>query len=197
VNFVHANNITTDEFRMIADAGASITTTPEVEMQMGMGFPATGSLLRAGGSPSLGTDVACACGPDMFSQMRIALQTQRALDHARAVEATGSPGTKVLSVREALEFATVNGARALGLEDRIGTITPGKQADVLLVKPGHAAGLAPVHDPYEAIVLNSSAANVDTVLIAGGLRKRNGQLVAPPSSREALQLAASARRLLN
>src|SRR5690606_25249167 len=83
LTFVHSNTIREEEFKAIADAGASVTVTPEIEMMMGHGYPATGLILANGGRPALGVDVVTSTGGDMFAQMKFALQAERARVNAR------------------------------------------------------------------------------------------------------------------
>jgi cytosine/adenosine deaminase-related metal-dependent hydrolase len=163
------------------DTGASITVTPEVEMQMGMGFPVTSRLLRAGGVPTLGTDIACATSADLFNQMRLTLQVHRAFDHRASIEASGASSPSLMKASEVLAFATRYSANALGLSEKIGTLTPGKRADIILVRPGSLANPTPVLNPYEAIVLHSFPSDVETVLVDGEILKRNSQLTKSPS----------------
>ena len=111
--FVHANGVGDDELRMLADAGSSVSISPDVELKMGIGWPMTGRMLAAGLRPSLSTDDAPSAGGDMFATMRSAYAVQRGLD--------GS-----LNARDLLEFATVDGAAACGLADRTGSLSPGK-----------------------------------------------------------------------
>jgi len=181
INFVHANNITDDELMAVVDAGASITVTPEVEMQMGMGFPVTSRLLAAGGSPTLGTDIASATSADLFSQMRLTLQVHRALDHLASIEASGASSPSIMKASEVIAFATRYSASALGLSDKIGTLAAGKQADIILVRPGRMANPTPVLDPYEAVVLHSFPTDVETVLVGGEILKRDSRLTKSPS----------------
>jgi cytosine/adenosine deaminase-related metal-dependent hydrolase len=181
INLVHANNITDEELRAVVDTGASITVTPEVEMQMGMGFPVTSRLLRAGGVPTLGTDIACATSADLFNQMRLTLQVHRAFDHRASIEASGASSPSLMKASEVLAFATRYSANALGLSEKIGTLTPGKRADIILVRPGSLANPTPVLNPYEAIVLHSFPSDVETVLVDGEILKRNSQLTKSPS----------------
>ena len=181
INFVHANNITDDELGAVVDAGASITVTPEVEMQMGMGFPITSRLLAAGGTPTLGTDIASATSADLFSQMRLTLQVHRAFDHLASIEASGASSPSIMKASEVLAFATRHNANALGLSDKVGTLAPGKRADIILVRPGSMANPTPVLDPYEAIVLQSFPCDVETVLVDGEILKRNSGLTKCPS----------------
>ena len=195
VSFVHGNMISADAFKAAADAGSAIIVTPEVEMQMGLGFPATGKIVAAGGMPALGTDIASAVGDGLFAQMRIALQMQRALDNAEALSRGEESQTLSLSARDMLTFATLGSARAIGLEKRIGSIEAGKQADIVLLRTDRL-GMFPINDPVAAVMLHACSADVDTVVVAGRTLKRNGALVNPPSKQYRHAMIASAHRIL-
>ena len=95
-----------------------------------------------------------------------------------------------LRARDMLTMATLDGAHVLGLEDRIGSLTPGKQADVVVID-GTAPNTAPVIDPVATVVLAADTANVETVIIAGKVHKRNGRLVADWASALAKLQASS------
>ena len=86
------------------------------------------------------------------------------------------PATLRLGVRDALRWATVNGAEALGLGTRIGSVSPGKQADLILVG-GEALNMTPRPEPVGSVVVQANASNVDTVMVAGRIVKRAGALV--------------------
>jgi cytosine/adenosine deaminase-related metal-dependent hydrolase len=161
--FVHNNGISDDQLRMMADAGSSVSISPDVELKMGIGWPETGRLLAAGLRPTLSTDDYPSAGGDMFSAMRTAFVTQRGLD--------GS-----LNARELLEFATVDGATACGLADRTGSLTPGKDADVILLRADDLT-VFPFNNPAGTIVAAGHPGLVDTVFVAGRMVKRDGALV--------------------
>ncbi|MFC4438042.1 MULTISPECIES: amidohydrolase family protein [Natrialbaceae] len=195
LNFVHGNRLAEDEFKLIGDAGASVSITPEVEMQMGMGMPPLRETLDAGGVPSIGVDIVSNVSGDMFTQTRTALQVQRALDNQSTVEAGEQVGELSLTAHQALEFATIEGARAIGLEDEIGSLTPGKRADITLIRTDDI-NTTPVHDPIETIVFQSGVANVDTVLVDGRVVKRKGELYNEPARQQRDRLGRSGRRVL-
>jgi 5-methylthioadenosine/S-adenosylhomocysteine deaminase len=161
--FVHANGIGDDELRMLADAGASVSISPDVELKMGIGWPETGRMLAAGLRPTLSTDDCPSAAGDMFATMRTAYAVQRGL--------TGG-----LQSRDVLEFATVNGARACGLAARTGSITPGKDADLVLLRADDLT-VYPPNNPVGMIVASGHPGLVDTVLVAGRVVKRGGVLV--------------------
>ena len=177
--YVHCCTLADDELQMIADTGGTASVAADVEVQMGHGWPATGRLLDAGIRPSLSIDVCTSTGGHMFGLMRTALSVQRGLDNA-ALEAAGlslAGGEPIkLTCRDMLEFATIEGARACGLEDRVGSLTPGKEADIILVRTD-TLGMTPLNNPAGALVYNAHPGLVDTVLVAGRVVKRDGKLV--------------------
>jgi cytosine/adenosine deaminase-related metal-dependent hydrolase len=179
---VHCNALPDHELELLAGAGAKVSSTPETELQMGMGHPVIGRALALGMKPTLGCDIVSLNSGDMFAQMRIGLQFQRAMDNDPVIEGGEMPATLRLGVRDALGWATVNGAEALGLGAVTGTLTPGKQADLVLVG-GEALNMTPRPDPVGSVVVQANASNVDTVLVAGRVVKRAGELVGVHSGR--------------
>ncbi|MET1073756.1 MAG: amidohydrolase family protein [Umezawaea sp.] len=160
--FIHGNGLAPHELRLIADHGGSLSISPAIERTMGHGHPMFGPAATAGVPVSLSTDVEVTTAADLFTQMRAAHQIGRA---------TG------LTVRDVLAQATISGARVLGLAGRTGSLTPGKQADLVVLR-ADCIGVAPVHDPYSTVVLQVDRAHVDTVLVAGKVVKRAGRLLA-------------------
>jgi 5-methylthioadenosine/S-adenosylhomocysteine deaminase len=176
MNFAHCNYLSVDDFKLLADQGCSVSISPEVEMQMGIGFPATGKAIAAGIHPSLGIDVVTAVGGDMFTQMRMALQTERALSNNIVLNTREMPQTISLTTQDALNWATVNGAKTLHLDRKIGSLVPGKQADMVMLR-SDMLNIYPVHNLVAAIVSQASSANIDSVFVAGKAVKRNGRLL--------------------
>jgi cytosine/adenosine deaminase-related metal-dependent hydrolase len=116
-------------------------------------------------------------GGDMITQARIALGIQRSLDNVAYREAHCSiPPTSTMKTREALAWITTEGAKMLGAESRIGSLAAGKQADLVLIR-ADALNMQPLHDPVSAVVFQASLANVDSVMIAGRWKKREGVLL--------------------
>lgn len=193
-NIVHGHGLTDDWIARLIDAGATFTLTPENEMGQGHGWPVTDALLRHGGAPSLGTDVDTVLGGEVLVQARIALAHQRATAHARHRKNTGlfSPSTQVSS-RQALEWCTIEGARALGLDHVVGTLEIGKQADIVAID-ARQLNLWPANDPLAA-VLHSGLSNVEAVMIAGRWCKRDHRLVEVDLDAVKATLARSGERL--
>ena len=196
VNIVHGNNLDEDQLAALIHQGASVTVTPECELQMGFGDCLTGRLRALGSAPSIGSDVESSLGGDVFTNMRMALQAQRNVDNKWVIAKTGkAPEHISITCREALEWATIAGARMVGLDHRIGSLAPGKQADIVLVRADDL-NLTPVIDPIRSIVLQAGAANVDTVFVAGRRVKRAGTLIYRDLARRKSELAAASTALL-
>jgi cytosine/adenosine deaminase-related metal-dependent hydrolase len=194
-NIVHGNNLSDAQLRMMLELGVTFSLAPETEMSQGHGHPITGRLRNAGYAPSLGVDLESVMSGDMFSVARMALASQRALDNNEARRTNGQlPSTTTVTCDEALGWITIHGARALGLQDRIGSLTPGKQADVVLIR-ADTLNMRPLHDPVASVVMQAGLANIDTVLVAGQVRKRGGQLVFPSLDARIAELDESGRRL--
>ncbi|HEY1230623.1 MAG TPA: amidohydrolase family protein, partial [Ramlibacter sp.] len=150
INIVHGHALDDAQLRRFCDLGMSFSAAAEGEMSQGHGFPLTGRLRAAGRAPSLGVDLESLGSGDMFTQARIALGMQRSLDNAAWRAAHGSiPPTSTVTTREALGWVTVEGARMLQQLDRIGTLAPGKQADLVVIRASDL-NMQPVHDPVSA-----------------------------------------------
>ncbi|MFI0140984.1 amidohydrolase family protein [Streptomyces luteogriseus] len=194
-NVVHGADLPEDWIRTLVDAGVTFTATPENELGQGHGTPVTGALLRLGAAPSLGTDVDTVVPGTLLTAARVALAHQRALDHARHRRTTGVYADKPsVTCRQALAWATVEGARALGLADRVGRIEEGMQADLVAVD-ARALNLWPAHDPV-ATVVHADIANIEAVMIAGRWRKRHHILLATGLDVLKDRLCESGERLL-
>lgn len=174
--YVHCNMLSDAELNMIADAGGRASVSPEVEANMGHGPAATARLRSRGIATGLSADVCTNVGGDLFGAMRVAIALQRGADHGAALARGETLGDVSLRARDVLAMATVDGARACGLEDRIGTLEVGKQADVLMLRTD-APNLAPVSDPVGAVVHAAGTHNVDSVYVAGRPVKREGKFV--------------------
>ncbi len=196
VNIVHGNNLSDEQLKRFVDLGMSFSITPENEMAQGHGHPITGRLRRLGSGPTLGVDLESVMSGDMFTVARIALAMQRALDNAdyRAAHAT-IPDTSTVPVRDALSWITTLGASMLRMEDRIGSLAVGKQADLVLID-ARQLNMHPVHDPVASVVMQTSLANIDSVMIAGRWKKRHGKLLHADIARLQAQLSASGDRIL-
>jgi cytosine/adenosine deaminase-related metal-dependent hydrolase len=166
--YIHCTSLNDTEIGMIVDTGGTITLAFPVEMMMGHGMPPILKFLERGLAPSLSVDVETNVPSDMFTQMRSALATQRGL--------SVNNGGHMVTAREVLGWATVEGAKANGLESKVGSLTPGKKADVVVLRTDRI-NTSPLNDPYGAIVTGMDTGNVDTVMINGRLMKQGGRLL--------------------
>ena len=186
--FIHMTGMSEDGWRHAADAGVHISLSVPIEMQMRHGVPPIQQALDRGLQPSLSTDVECTLTADMFTQMRSALTLQRMFANEKALRGEEYP--KLLSALDAIRFATVEGAKGLKLWNRTGSLTPGKEADIILLDAG-AINVAPLNHVAGAVVTLMERSNVSTVLTAGRIRKWRGQLLGFDIAKLRAELAAS------
>jgi cytosine/adenosine deaminase-related metal-dependent hydrolase len=173
--YIHCCTLNDTEWKLIRDTGGTVSIASYVETLMGHGNPPIQKAIDTGIRPSLSVDVETSVPNDFFAQMRTIFSLQKNEVWAKRLAGDKNP-PKFLTVREVLEFATVEGARANGLERKIGTLTPGKDADIILMRTDRL-NVMPMNNAVGAVVTSMGPQNVDTVLIAGKVMKRNGQLV--------------------
>jgi cytosine/adenosine deaminase-related metal-dependent hydrolase len=195
VNIVHGHALSDAQLRRFCDLGMRFSAAAENEMSQGHGHPITGRLRALGHAPSLGVDLESVLGGDMLTQARVALGMQRSLDNAAYREAHGSiPPTSTITTREALAWVTIEGARMLGQLDRIGTLAAGKQADLVLIRADDL-NMQPVHDPVNTVVMQTTLANIDSVMVGGQWKKRHGKLRDVDLAPRLAALQASGRKI--
>jgi 5-methylthioadenosine/S-adenosylhomocysteine deaminase len=173
--YIHCCTLNDTEWKLIKDSGGTVSIAGYVETLMGHGNPPTQKAIDVGIRPSLSVDVETSVPNEFFTQMRTILSLQKNEVWARRLSGDKNP-PKFLTTREVLEFATVEGARANGLARKVGTLTPGKEADIILLRTDRL-NVMPMNNAVGAVVTSMGPQNVDTVLIAGKVKKRNGQLV--------------------
>ena len=196
INIVHGHALTDAQLQRFSDLGMSFSVAAENEMSQGHGHPITGRLLHLGKAPSLGVDLESVMGGDMLTQARVALGMQRSLDNLAYREVHGTiPATSTVSTRQALQWVTVEGARMLGQLDRIGTLAVGKQADLVLIR-ADMLNMMPVHDPVNTVVMQTTLANIDSVMVAGRWKKRHGHLLHVDLQPKLAALQASAHKIM-
>jgi 5-methylthioadenosine/S-adenosylhomocysteine deaminase len=166
--YIHCTTLNDTEIQMIVDTGGTVSLASPVEMMMGHGMPPIQKFLDRGLRPSLSVDVETNVPSDMFNQMRSVVALQRA--------SANLAGKSALTTAEVLAFATIEGARANGLDSKVGTLTPGKQADLIMLRTDRI-NVSPLNDAATAVVAGMDTGNVDTVLIAGRIMKRHGELL--------------------
>lgn len=173
--YIHCTTLSDEEIQMIVDTGGTVSLACPVEMMMGHGMPPTQRFLDRGLRPSLSIDVETNVPNDMFTQMRSVISLQRALLFDQKLNGKDNL-PPFLTTRDLIEFATIEGARANAMENKVGTLTPGKEADVIMLRTNRI-NIMPINDPIGAVVWGMDTSNVDSVFIAGQARKRNGQLL--------------------
>ena len=168
-NYVHCVTLSTEDRKFIRDSGGHCISTPSVEMMMDFGIPAINATLAAGMRPGLGVDVVTTTGGDMFTQMHAAHQVAR-------MQAFQEKAFPPITARDVLGFATIDAARTIGLDSKIGSLKVGKRADLVLLRADRP-GLSSLNDPIGAVVSAATVADVDTVIVDGVVKKRAGSLV--------------------
>jgi cytosine/adenosine deaminase-related metal-dependent hydrolase len=173
--YIHCNLLTDAEWRLIASTGGHVSIAAPIEMEMGHGIPSIQQAIDHGIRPSLSVDVETEMPGDLFTQMRTVFTLQRMQVMARERANEQNP-PKLLTAKEVVEFATIQGARDNALDRKIGTLTPGKDADIVLLRHDRI-NITPLNNAYGSVILGMDTSNVDTVFIAGKMLKQNGELV--------------------
>lgn len=175
--FNHCSRVPQETWQLLAEAGVNVTVNPRSDALFGFDDEsfAYQQAVDHGLTPALGIDLDTAFGSDMFGEMHALFGQQRSAMRYRRFRGEAHAPAPV-TVAAVLKAATVNGARAAGLEDQIGTLTPGKQADIIMVRTSSVA-VFPVTNVTGTVVQAIERADVDTVMVAGQLRKRAGQLI--------------------
>lgn len=175
--YIHVTLLNKSTWRKIADTGGKVSLSTIAESTVGVGTPAIQEAIDAGilARASFGTDAETFMTCDFFSQMRTAFSTQRLL--ALRASNNGAVNEPVpISCRDVLEMATISGARGANLEHKTGSLTPGKEADIIMVRTDRI-NVSPICNVPGAIVTLMDTSNVDTVFIGGNVLKWRGQLV--------------------
>jgi cytosine/adenosine deaminase-related metal-dependent hydrolase len=173
--YVHCTTLNETVWKMIRDTGGKVSIAPAIEMQMRHGMPPLQTALDHGIRPSLSVDVECNMTADMFSIMRSAFTLQRALVNQRAVDGEKNVPA-LLTCRDTIELATIEGARVAHLDRKIGTLTPGKEADIIMLATDRI-NIFPLNNVPGTVVTLMDTSNVEHVFVAGKVRKWQGKLV--------------------
>ena len=176
--YVHAATLSEDSYHRIAASGGSVSVSTESEQSAGQGYPPTWQLRKHDIPVSLSMDTSVWWSGDLFSAMRTTLSADRVREH---MEAHGKKETVThhhLRAEQVVDWATRGGARALGMDSSIGSLTPGKQADVVLIKNDASPAMFPLLHPYGHVVFQAQRGDVHTVLVGGRVVKQDGKLVA-------------------
>ena len=173
--YIHCTHLNDEAWRLIKDSGGHISLSVEIEMAMGQGLPAIQEALDHGVRPSLSSDHGATVAQDFFSVMRAVFTLQHLQLFQRAFSGEQNLPRR-LSPRDLLEFATIEGARCANLESKVGSLTPGKEADIIILDATRI-NVAPLNQVPGAVVSLMDRTNVETVIVAGKVRKWKGQLL--------------------
>jgi 5-methylthioadenosine/S-adenosylhomocysteine deaminase len=178
--YIHSSHLLEDEWEMVRDSGGNVSLAPQIELQMGHGWAPAQTAENLGIPVGLSSDVATTASSDQFTQMHAIFASERGRRHQASWDEDldgNVPTSDLISSRQVLRWATLDGAKVAGVGDRTGSITPGKKADIVIID-GQAVNVAPIIDPVGAVVCAADISNVDTVIVNGAILKRDGKLVA-------------------
>ncbi len=177
VTYVHACSLGEASYQRIAASGGTASISTESEQSAGQGYPPSWQLRRYGIPASLSMDTSVWWSADLFSAMRATLSADRSREHLEAQSVDETVVHNKLRAEHVVEWATMGGARALGLDNVIGSLTPGKKADVVLIKNDRSPVMFPVLHPYGHVVFQAGRGDVHTVLVNGTVVKYQHELV--------------------
>lgn len=191
VTLVHCVRLNDADFDAIAAASVAVVLSPASDMAAGVGRPPMQQLIDRKLRPGLGIGDELLAPGDVFAQMRAVISVQHAtLFDLKLAGKGGIPN--LLGTRDVIRYATVDGARAAGVGDVTGSLTPGRRADVIVLRADRP-NIAPVNDPIGAVVWGMDSSNVDWVFVAGVARVANGELTADVADVRRLATAAHTR----
>ena len=177
LTFNHCGNLPESTWQNLKNNNVTIDVCPRSDSQYGLGegFPAYQHAIDHGMKPGFSVDNETSYSTDMFMEMRTAFHIQRAVATNRKLNGDQNPPAPV-SVRDVLTCATVNGAVCAGLSDKIGSLAPGKEADIVMIRTD-TVNLYPSNNALGTVVAAADRGNVDTVIIGGVIRKQHGRLL--------------------
>ena len=201
--FIHMTGMSDPAWNKVKQAGAQVSIAFPIEMNMRHGIPPILKMQQLGMEPSLSSDVETNMTACFFTQMRSAMTMQRMVVNQMILEqgdfTTFPNGTwpapaanlpPLLNVRDVLRYATINGAKHLRLDNKTGSLTPGKEADIIILDGTHL-NVTPVNHVPGAVVQMMDRTNVETVIVAGKVRKWKGRLLNVDLANLRQQLEAS------
>ncbi|GAA0475264.1 amidohydrolase [Paractinoplanes deccanensis] len=175
--YVHAATLTHDSYNRIAATGGSVSVSTESEQSAGQGYPPTFQLRHHDIPVSLSMDTSVWWSGDLFSAMRTTLGADRSREHLEAHAKQDTVTHCHLRAEQVVDWATRGGARALGMDSRVGALNPGRDADVVLIKNDASPVMFPILHPYGHVVFQAQRGDVHTVLVGGKVVKQDGRLV--------------------
>ena len=175
--YVHAATLSDDSYQRIAATGGHTSISAESEDNAGQGYPPTWILRRHNIPVSLSMDTSVWWSADLFSAMRATLNADRSREHMEAHKDQKTVMLSHLRAEQVVNWATLGGAQALGMDSFIGSITPGKKADLVLIKNDQSPVMFPILHPYGHVVFQAGRGDVHTVMVDGNVVKYNHQLL--------------------
>jgi cytosine/adenosine deaminase-related metal-dependent hydrolase len=175
--YVHAASLSADSYHRIAATGGSVSVSTESEQSAGQGYPPTWALRAYGIPVSLSMDTSVWWSADLFSAMRTTLGADRSREHMEAHAKGDTVTHSSLRAAQVVEWATRGGARALGREDRLGSVEVGKLADLVLIRNEHSPVMFPLLHPHGHVAFQAQRGDVHTVLVNGRIVKTDHRLV--------------------
>jgi cytosine/adenosine deaminase-related metal-dependent hydrolase len=174
---VHCSTLSDDSYHRIAAGGSSVSVSTESEQSAGQGYPSSWKLRQFNIPMSLSNDTSVWWSADLFSAMRTTLGADRSRQHFEAHAKGESVNQLDLRSEEVVEWATRGGSRALGMDDKIGSIEVGKRADIVLLKNDQSPVMFPIVNPYGHVTMQAQRGDVHTVLIDGNIVKHENRLI--------------------
>jgi len=182
VTYVHAATLSDDSYQRIAASGGTVSVSTESEQSAGQGYPPTWQLRKHGIPVSLSMDTSVWWSADLLSAMRATLSADRSRDHLEAHAAGETVVHNRLRAEEVAHWATIGGARALGLDGVTGSLVEGKKADIVLLKNDESPAMYPLLHPYGSLVFQAGRGDVHTVLVNGEVLKHARKLQPGPAA---------------
>jgi 5-methylthioadenosine/S-adenosylhomocysteine deaminase len=175
--YVHAATLEDDSYHRIAATGGSVSVSTESEQSAGQGYPPTWRLRRHDIPVSLSMDTSVWWSGDLFCAMRATLGADRSREHLEAHARQETVTNHHLRAEQVVDWATRGGSRALGMDGLVGSLEPGKKADVVLIKNDSSPVSFPILHPYGHVAFQAQRADVHTVLVNGRVVKHEGKLL--------------------
>lgn len=175
--YVHAATLSEDSYQRIAATGGYASVSAESEFNAGQGYPPTWMLRRHSIPVSLSMDTSVWWSGDLFSAMRATLNADRGREHMEAHKQSNTVTLSHLRAEQVVNWATLGGAKALGMDSDIGSIVPGKKADLVLIKNDQSPVMFPLLHPYGHVVFQAGRGDVHTVMVEGTVVKHNHRLL--------------------
>jgi cytosine/adenosine deaminase-related metal-dependent hydrolase len=175
--FNHAQGWPDAVWQRVKESGATVNVCARSDSQYALGegvFPLQ-KALDHGLRPGFSIDNEVSYGTDMFTEMRVAFHVQRAMATYRKTKGEAN-APALIGVRQILECATLGGAACAGLADTCGSLAPGKQADIVMIRSDDV-NVYPSNHALGTVVLAADVRNIDTVIIGGKIRKLRGRMV--------------------